>query len=101
MSTAILTGSPVPGSSLEGDLRELGFEVQVSSGAADLATLLAAVPADERVAVVDAAFVGHVHALRLGLTDPRFHASAIPGAVSALPSARAELTRAVRQAVTA
>lgn len=74
--------------------------MQVSSGAADIATLLAAVPADERVAVVDAAFVGHVHALRLGLTDPRFHASAIPGAVSALPSARAELTRAVRQAVT-
>ncbi|MFC7303590.1 DUF5941 domain-containing protein [Streptomyces monticola] len=96
MSTAILTGQPVPGSSLEGDLRALGFDVMVASGAADTETLLAAVPAGERVAVVDAGFVGHVHALRLGLTDPRFHASAIPGAVTALPSARAALTRAVR-----
>ena len=38
-------------------------------------------PADERVALVDPRFVGHVHALRLGLTDPRFAAAAVPGAV--------------------
>ncbi|MFP3986740.1 DUF5941 domain-containing protein [Streptomyces sp. E11-3] len=98
MSTAILTGTPVPGSSLEGDLRELGFDVRVASSAEDTETLLAATAADERVAVVDADFVGHVHALRLGLTDPRFHASAIPGAVSVLPSARQALTGAVRAA---
>ncbi|NBE52663.1 DUF5941 domain-containing protein [Streptomyces boluensis] len=98
MSTAILTGQPVPGSSLEGDLRGLGFDVRVASDAADAAALLAAAPAAERVAVVDAGFVGHVHALRLGLTDPRFPASAIPGAVTAQPASRAALTRAARAA---
>ncbi|MFF1374705.1 DUF5941 domain-containing protein [Streptomyces sp. NPDC058308] len=96
MSTAILTGQPVPGSPLEGDLRSLGFDVRVASDAADVETLLAAVPGDQRVAVVDARFVGHVHALRLGLTDPRFAASAVPGAVTAKPEARTELTRALR-----
>ncbi|MEU5897316.1 DUF5941 domain-containing protein [Streptomyces venezuelae] len=96
MSTAILTGQPVPGSPLEGDLRSLGFDVRVASDAADAESLLAAVPADQRVAVVDARFVGHVHALRLGLTDPRFAASAVPGAVAAKPEARTELTRALR-----
>ncbi|MEU9878643.1 DUF5941 domain-containing protein [Streptomyces phaeochromogenes] len=98
MSTAILTGQPVPGSSLENDLRSLGFDVRVATDAADAETLLAAVPADQRVAVVDARFVGHVHALRLGLTDPRFDAAAIPGAVTARPAARPALTRALRTA---
>ncbi|MFE9649656.1 DUF5941 domain-containing protein [Streptomyces sp. NPDC006365] len=98
MSTAILTGQPVPGSSLEGDLRSLGFDVRVASDAADAETLLSAVPADERVAVVDARFVGHVHALRLGLTDPRFEAAAIPGAVTVRRAARPALDRALRTA---
>ncbi|MGW5733710.1 MULTISPECIES: DUF5941 domain-containing protein [Streptomyces] len=96
MSTAILTGQPVPGSPLEGDLRSLGFDVRIASDAADTETLLAAVPAGQRVAVVDARFVGHVHALRLGLTDPRFPASAVPGAVTAQPAARPDLERALR-----
>lgn len=39
--------------------------------------------------------MGHLHALRLGLTDPRFAASALPGAVSVQPEARRALTRAV------
>ncbi|WAU86486.1 DUF5941 domain-containing protein [Streptomyces sp. Qhu-G9] len=98
MSTAILTGQPVPGSSLEGDLRSLGFDVRVATDAADAETLLAAVPANQRVAVVDSRFVGHVHALRLGLTDPRFEAAAIPGAVTARPAARPALARALRTA---
>lgn len=42
--------------------------------------------------------MGHVHALRLGLTDPRFEAAAIPGAVTARPAARPALTRALRTA---
>ncbi|MFF7922621.1 DUF5941 domain-containing protein [Streptomyces mirabilis] len=95
MSTAILTGQPVPGSSLESDLRSLGFDVRLAGEAGDAEALLAAVPADQRVAVVDARFVGHLHALRLGLTDPRFAASAVPGAVSVQPEARRALTRAV------
>ncbi|MFJ7042939.1 DUF5941 domain-containing protein [Streptomyces sp. NPDC101112] len=95
MSTAILTGQPVPGSSLEGDLRSLGFDVRVASDAGDTETLLATVPAGQRVAIVDARFVGHVHALRLGLTDPRFDAAALPGAVTVRPAARQALTRAL------
>ncbi|MGW6296876.1 CDP-alcohol phosphatidyltransferase family protein, partial [Streptomyces sp. NPDC055058] len=94
MSTAILTGQPVPGSSLEGELRSLGFDVRIASGPAEAETLLAEVPADRRVAVVDARFVGHEHALRLGLTDPRFPLAAIPGAVTARPAGRQALTRA-------
>ncbi|MBP5860008.1 DUF5941 domain-containing protein [Streptomyces scabiei] len=102
MSTAILTGQPVPGSSLEGDLRSLGFDVRVASDAGDAARLLATVPADQRVAIVDARFVGHAHALRLGLTDPRFDAAALPGAVTVRPAARQALARVLsREDVTA
>ncbi|MFF5979854.1 DUF5941 domain-containing protein [Streptomyces olindensis] len=95
MSTAILTGQPVPGSSIEGDLRSLGFDVRTATDAAEAETLLAEVPFEERVALVDARFVGHVHALRLGLTDPRFPLAAIPGAVTAQPAGRQALTRAM------
>ncbi|MFJ4713405.1 DUF5941 domain-containing protein [Streptomyces sp. NPDC088785] len=97
MSTAIVTGQPVPGSSLEGDLRALGFDVRLAPDATDARAALAAVPGDQRVAVVDAGFVGHAHALRLGLTDPRFAASAVPGAVTAQPRARQALDRAVTE----
>ncbi|MFJ4200369.1 DUF5941 domain-containing protein [Streptomyces sviceus] len=93
MSTAILTGQPVPGSSIEGDLRSLGFDVQVAADAADAERLIAEAPCDQRVALVDARFVGHVHALRLGLTDPRFSLAALPGAVTAQPDGRVALTR--------
>ncbi|WP_261720004.1 CDP-alcohol phosphatidyltransferase family protein [Streptomyces sp. FZ201] len=95
MSTAILTGQPVPGSSIESELRSLGFDVRAAADAAEAESLLARVPSGERVAVVDARFVGHAHALRLGLTDPRFPLAAIPGAVTAQPAARQALTRAL------
>ncbi|MFJ5779136.1 DUF5941 domain-containing protein [Streptomyces sp. NPDC093094] len=95
MPTAILTGEPVPRSSIEGDLRSLGFDVRVASGTDDTATLLERVPADQRVAVVDPRFVGHVHALRLGLTDPRFPLAAVPGAVTAQAAGRQALGRAL------
>ncbi|WP_317446479.1 DUF5941 domain-containing protein [Streptomyces collinus] len=95
MSTAILTGQPVPGSSLENDLRSLGFDVLMAADAAEAESRLAAVPADRRVALVDARFVGHPHALRLGLTDPRFPLAAVPGAVTAQPAARQALTHAL------
>ncbi|MFH8988163.1 DUF5941 domain-containing protein [Streptomyces sp. NPDC017940] len=103
MSTAILTGLPVPGSPLEGDLRSLGFDVRTAPATAsadELETLLRDLPAGERVAVVDHRFVGHVHALRLGLTDPRFPVAAVPGAVTAQAGARGELTRALRASAT-
>ncbi|KOX30486.1 MULTISPECIES: DUF5941 domain-containing protein [unclassified Streptomyces] len=101
MSTAILTGPPAPGSSLDGDLRSLGFDVRIASGAEEAGALLAAVPAGERVALVDPRFVGHVHALRLALTDPRFPAAAAPGALTAQSGARPALTRALSGARTA
>jgi phosphatidylglycerophosphate synthase len=50
---------------------------------------------------VDPRFVGHVHALRLGLTDPRFAAAALPGALTAQPEARAALVRALSRTVAA
>ncbi|MEU9326765.1 DUF5941 domain-containing protein [Streptomyces canus] len=95
MSTAILTGQPVPGSSIEGDLRSLGFDVRVAVDAADAERLVAEAPCEQRVALVDARFVGHVHALRLGLTDPRFPLGAVPGAVTAQPEGRVTLARAL------
>ncbi|MEU4173916.1 DUF5941 domain-containing protein [Streptomyces sp. NPDC026589] len=69
--------------------------MQTAADAADAAALLAAVPAGRRVALVDPRFVGHVHALRLGLTDPRFPAATVPGALTAQPEARGALLRAL------
>ncbi|MGV9899084.1 hypothetical protein [Streptomyces tendae] len=40
MPTAILTGQPVPGSSIESELRSLGFDVHLAAGAADTDTHL-------------------------------------------------------------
>ncbi|MEU3409035.1 DUF5941 domain-containing protein [Streptomyces sp. NPDC006670] len=94
MSTVILTGLPVPGSPLEDELRSLGFDVRPVPAPEDAPRALAAVPAGQRVAVVDSGFVGHPHALRLALTDPRFEACAVTGAFAVQPGARAALERA-------
>ncbi len=96
LSTAILTGPPVAGSSLEHDLRSLGFEVHVARDARDAweaASVAAQTAPGERLALVDPRFVGHTHALRLALKDPRFDASALPGVLGIAPSARAALGR--------
>ncbi|WP_335932896.1 DUF5941 domain-containing protein [Streptomyces sp. PTD5-9] len=69
--------------------------MRTAADPAEAARLLADVPADRRVALVDPRFVGHVHALRLGLTDPRFPAAAVPGALTARPEARPALARAL------
>ncbi|MFB6617217.1 DUF5941 domain-containing protein [Streptomyces sp. NPDC085524] len=98
MPTVILTGLPVPGSPLADELRSLGFDVRPAAGPQETAAALAGVPADQRVAVVDSAFVGHVHALRLALTDPRFDACAVTGALSVQPGARAALDEAAAKA---
>ncbi|MDJ0382638.1 DUF5941 domain-containing protein [Streptomyces sp. G-G2] len=95
MPTAILTGQPVPGSALADELRSLGFDVRSAADPAHTAAALAAVPTDRRVAIVDSGFVGHLHALRLALTDPRFDACAVPGALAVQPGARSALARAV------
>ncbi|MFB7466517.1 DUF5941 domain-containing protein [Streptomyces sp. NPDC056224] len=98
MPTVILTGLPVPGSPLADELRSLGFDVRPAAGPEDAAAALAAVPADQRVAVVDSAFVGHLHALRLALTDPRFDACAVTGALAVQPGAREALDKAAADA---
>ncbi|MFD9338363.1 DUF5941 domain-containing protein [Streptomyces sp. NPDC060028] len=47
---------------------------------------------------MDSGFVGHVHALRLALTDPRFDACAVTGAIAVQPGARAALDKAAESA---
>ncbi|WP_432715871.1 DUF5941 domain-containing protein [Streptomyces hygroscopicus] len=79
-------------------MRSLGFDVRTAADAAGVTEELAAVPAHERVALVDPRFVGHVHALRLALTDPRFPAAATRGALTVQPEARTALTRALAAA---
>lgn len=63
--------------------------------AATALSLLAATPAADRVALVDQRFVGHLHSLRLALTDPRFPAASVPGALTARPEARTALSAAL------
>ncbi|WP_406423377.1 DUF5941 domain-containing protein [Streptomyces sp. NBC_00842] len=75
--------------------------MQAAADVTEAAELLSAAPADARVALVDPRFVGHVHALRLGLTDPRFPAATVPGALTAQPEARPALVRALRSATAA
>lgn len=77
----------------------LGFTVRAADGAGGLDIVLAAVPAGDRVAIVDPRFTGHRHSLRLALTDPRFDAAAIPGAITTRPAARGALVGALRQVV--
>ncbi|SOD62418.1 Phosphatidylglycerophosphate synthase [Streptomyces zhaozhouensis] len=95
LSSAILTGPPDPGSSLEDELRALGFTVSTVRSPGELAEAVAAVPAGRRVALVDPRFVGHRHSLRLGLTDPRFATAAVPGALTAAPAGRRALASAL------
>ncbi|MFE6081759.1 DUF5941 domain-containing protein [Streptomyces virginiae] len=47
---------------------------------------------------MDSAFVGHVHALRLALTDPRFDACAVTGALAVQAGARGALDKAAAEA---
>ncbi|WP_407566439.1 DUF5941 domain-containing protein [Streptomyces sp. 184] len=102
MRTAILIGPPVPGSPLESDLGSLGYDdVRTAADVADAATVLALLPADGRVALVDSRFVGHRHSLRLTLADPRFSGAAVPGVVAVrTPAARTALARAVMRSRT-
>lgn len=50
---------------------------------------------------MDSAFVGHVHALRLALTDPRFDACAVTGALAVQAGARGALDKAAAEAASA
>ncbi|MGW4079869.1 DUF5941 domain-containing protein [Streptomyces asiaticus] len=74
--------------------------MRTAADAAGVTAELAAVPAHERVALVDPRFVGHVHTLRLALTDPRFPAAAVRGALTVQAEARTALVRAVTAAAT-
>jgi phosphatidylglycerophosphate synthase len=72
--------------------------VRVAAEAGQVSAEVAAVPAGARVALVDPHFVGHLHSLRLALTDPRFAAGAVTGALSVQSQARGALTRALHEA---
>lgn len=75
--------------------------MRTAADVADAATVLALLPEDARVALVDSRFVGHRHSLRLTLADPRFPAAALPGVVAArTPAARSALSRAVMRSHT-
>ncbi|MEV6104825.1 DUF5941 domain-containing protein [Streptomyces sp. NPDC051940] len=105
MRTAILIGPSVPGSPLEGDLRSLGYDdLRAAADIADAATMLAFLPDSGpeagSVALVDSRFTGHTHSLRLALTDPRWTAAAVPGAVVAHAGARPALARATMRSHT-
>lgn len=75
--------------------------MRTAADVADAATVLALLPGDGRVALVDSRFVGHRHSLRLTLTDPRWPAAAAPGVVAVqTPAARTALSRAVMRSRT-
>ncbi|WP_228453435.1 DUF5941 domain-containing protein [Streptomyces alkaliterrae] len=95
MPTAVLTSSPPDDLALTNALRELGYRVGVADRLDQLPELVAEIPADQRVAVVDGRFVGHRHSLRLALLDSRPAAAALPGVLSVAPAARADLDRAL------
>ncbi|BBB01230.1 putative transferase [Actinacidiphila reveromycinica] len=68
-----------------------------ADGPRAVAERVAGAPPAERVAVVDRRFRGHRHALRLALTDPRFDAGAVPGALAVQAAARPALSRALHE----
>ncbi|GAA2125392.1 hypothetical protein GCM10009802_30840 [Streptomyces synnematoformans] len=75
--------------------------MRTAADVADAATVLALLPGDGRVALVDSRFVGHRHSLRLTLADPRWPAAAAPGVVAVrTPAARTALSRAVMRSRT-
>lgn len=75
--------------------------MRTAADVADAATVLALLPGDGRVALVDSRFVGHRHSLRLTLADPRWPAAAAPGVVAVrTPAARTALARAVMRSRT-
>lgn len=89
------------GSSLADDLRSLGFTVHVANAPAEVPALVADIPLADRIALVDARFIGHRHSLRLALTDPRFPAAAAPGLLTVTTKARGALSTALRSVDTA
>ena len=79
--TAVLIGSqPVDG---DGYLREslaaLGVTVVEADGPAATARIVASASTTGRVALIDHRFIGHRHALRLALADPRWPVLHAPG----------------------
>jgi phosphatidylglycerophosphate synthase len=80
--TAVLIGpQPVDGDGyLRENLAALGVTVVDASGPAATARIVASASATGRIALIDRRFVGHKHALRLAMTDPRWpvlHATGI------------------------
>jgi phosphatidylglycerophosphate synthase len=95
---AVLTGpQPVDGDGLlRADLAQLGVTVLDADGPTAAARAVASASADGRVALVDRRFVGHRHALRLVLDDPRWEAAHAPGVLMVSGAARERLADRLR-----
>ncbi|MDI2131716.1 DUF5941 domain-containing protein [Yinghuangia seranimata] len=98
LSTALVVTPPPTGAPREAppagpaaDLAALGCPT-VAVPAADLPRALAEAPGD-RVALVDARFVGHRHLLRIAVKDTRFTAVRLPGVLVVEGDAREALAR--------
>jgi phosphatidylglycerophosphate synthase len=95
---AILTGpQPVDGDGLlRADLASLGITVIEADGPSAAARAVASASTDGRVALVDRRFIGHRHALRLALDDPRWSAAHAPGVLTVSGAAREQLAIRLR-----
>jgi phosphatidylglycerophosphate synthase len=95
---AVLTGpQPVDGDGfLRADLAALGITVIEADGPNAAARAVASASTAGRVALVDRRFVGHRHALRLALDDPRWPAAHAPGVLTVSGTAREELAIRLR-----
>jgi len=96
--TAVLIGSqPVDG---DGYLREslaaLGVTVVEADGPAATARIVASASTTGRIALIDHRFIGHRHALRLALTDPRWPALHAPGILTVSGTSREMLAARLR-----
>ncbi|HEV2640955.1 MAG TPA: DUF5941 domain-containing protein [Actinocrinis sp.] len=96
--TAVLIGPhPVDGDGyLRENLATLGVTVVDANGPAATARIVASASATGRVALIDRRFVGHKHALRLALSDPRWPVLHATGILTVSGAARESLAARLR-----
>jgi phosphatidylglycerophosphate synthase len=96
--TAVLVGpQPVDGDGyLRENLTSLAVTVVEADGPAATARIVASASTTGRIALIDRRFVGHRHALRLAMTDPRWPVLHAPGILTVSGSARDLLASRLR-----
>ena len=101
LPTAFLVGlatSTDAESTVRTQLDALGYDVVDAPLDGHALALAVRAAAGARIALVDRRFVGHTHALRQAILDPRYDALAGPGAISVARTHRAELAAAIEAA---